>query len=307
MKKLIIAVLLVLLFALPYFIFDGEKYILDESTRNNAPGNFIKLSQGFTHYEIVGPADGAPVVLVHGYSIPYFLWKDTARQLGEAGFRVIMYDMYGRGYSDRPESVYNPDLFDSQLLELLDALKINDKIYLAGISMGGAVSADFTARHPERVNKLIMISPFGLPQELGFLAEMIKAPFIGEYMMAVAGDRVMKARLDKNFYKPRNIESIRPLYIEQMKYKGYKRALLSTMRHFMSLDFTPVFNKVGRLDIPVLLIWGRKDAVVPFELSRNIIKAVPKAEFVPLDNNGHVPTLENPDLISQIMIEFLNN
>ena len=75
----------------------------------------MQLSQGYVHYELGGPVGGEKVVLVHGLSVPYYIWDPTFDALTEAGFRVLRYDLYGRGFSDRPKLRYDADLFDEQL------------------------------------------------------------------------------------------------------------------------------------------------------------------------------------------------
>ncbi|MEW5722994.1 MAG: alpha/beta hydrolase, partial [Thermodesulfobacteriota bacterium] len=276
MKKIIALAVIALAVAIPYFVLDGETMTLDDRTRASLPGSFVPLSDGVTHYELAGPENGPVVVLVHGYTVPQFLWDPTFAALVQAGFRVLRYDMYGRGFSDRPAVVNDPDLFDRQLAELLSALKIPGPVDLAGISLGGAVCATFTALHPDRVRRLVLLAPFGYPQKLGFLAELIKVPYLGEYMMAVAGDKVLLGRLPKNFYRlPPDYARFKEQYLEMAKYKGYKKAFLSTMRHFMNVDFTTTFEAVGRQHHPVLLVWGRRDGVVPFATSEKVIKAIP--------------------------------
>ncbi len=99
---------------------------LDDKARSVSPGDFVQLSQGYVHYQLEGPETGETVVLVHGFSAPMFIWERTVPALTKAGFRVLSYDLYGRGYSDRPDVAYDKDLFDTQLLELLDALDIRE-------------------------------------------------------------------------------------------------------------------------------------------------------------------------------------
>ena len=104
------------------FPYLGETKELNEATRANVPGSFVQLSDGYTHYELGGPENGQPVVLVHGFSVPYFIWDPTFAFLAKSGFRVLRYDLFGRGYSDRPKLRYDIDLFCKQLRELLDTL-----------------------------------------------------------------------------------------------------------------------------------------------------------------------------------------
>jgi pimeloyl-ACP methyl ester carboxylesterase len=136
------------------FRFRGEMRVIDEIVRASAPGQFVRLTGGFTHYELAGPDDGLLVVLVHGFSVPCFIWDPTFAGLVDAGFRVLRYDLFGRGYSDRPEVIYNQALFDRQLCELLDALGFTTPVNLVGLSMGGAIVVGFAAQHPERVRAL---------------------------------------------------------------------------------------------------------------------------------------------------------
>ncbi|MGB7874199.1 MAG: hypothetical protein WBL25_07430, partial [Anaerolineales bacterium] len=84
------------------FPYLGKTEELNEAARAGAPGSFVQLSDGCSHYELGGPPDGQPVVLVHGFSVPYFIWDPTFSFLTECGFRALRYDLFGRGYSDRP-------------------------------------------------------------------------------------------------------------------------------------------------------------------------------------------------------------
>src|SRR5258706_14523512 len=79
-----------------------EKAPLGAAARSRAPGRFVALGDGMTHYDVSGPDSGQRVVLVHGFSTPYYIWDSTVAALAAAGFRVARYDEFGRGYSDRP-------------------------------------------------------------------------------------------------------------------------------------------------------------------------------------------------------------
>src|SRR5262249_28014279 len=159
-----------------------ERAVLDDTVRAQASGSFVRLADGYTHYELAGPARGPVVLLVHGLSVPYYLWDDTVGPLHTAGLRTLRLDLYGRGLSDRPEAVHNLDLYDRQLVGLLDALNLKEPVHLVGISMGGAIAVNFAVRHPERLAKLGLIAPFGFPQETGASAALVRTPLLGEWM-----------------------------------------------------------------------------------------------------------------------------
>src|SRR5438067_7104597 len=83
---------------------DRETSALDDQTRRQASGSFVNLSAGVTHYELGGPAGGTPILLVPGFSTPYNVWDPTYEGLTKAGFRVLRYELFGRGFSDRPNA-----------------------------------------------------------------------------------------------------------------------------------------------------------------------------------------------------------
>jgi len=115
-----------------------ETRTLDDDSRKAAPGRFITLSDGIVHYELSGAANRRTVVLIHGFSVPYYLWDQTFSALTGAGYRVLRYDLYGRGYSDRPDIAYDGASWEKQLHELLAALGSRGRVDLVGASMGGS-------------------------------------------------------------------------------------------------------------------------------------------------------------------------
>src|SRR5205823_8089824 len=147
------------LLAILYAVRNLEHAPLDDAARRGAPGSFVRLADGVTHYELTGPNTARTVVLLSGMSVPYYLWDPTHDALAAAGYRVLRYDYYGRGLSDRPDVEYDLNTYDRQLNELLDTLRIRGPIDLAGVSMGGVVAADFATKHPEHVRSLILVDP----------------------------------------------------------------------------------------------------------------------------------------------------
>lgn len=285
--------------------FRGETQDLD-AARANAPGQFATLTDGITHYELSGPPEGQPVVLVHGFSVPAFIWDPTFTGLAEAGFRVLRYDLFGRGYSDRPDAVYNQALFDRQLLELLDAVGFTTPVNLTGLSMGGAIAVGFTAAHPERVRTLALLSPAGFPVPAARAFAIMRVPWVGEWLFDQLGEKLIVKGLAKDFYVRERVQEFADRYRVQMQYPGFKRALLSTLRHGPISTMADAYQAVGKLACPVLLIWGRDDKTVPFALSEKVCAAIPRAEFHPIDNAGHIAHYEKPEIINSLLAKFFS-
>ena len=119
------------------------------------------------------------MVLVHGFSVPSYIWDSTSTALSAAGYRVIRYDLFGRGWSDRPDAAYDGALYDAQLSELLDSLCITQPIDLVGLSFGGYVTSHYVAGHAACVRTLTMIDPESTARELpGVLTWPLVIPWI---------------------------------------------------------------------------------------------------------------------------------
>jgi len=288
------------------FSYRDETKELNDLTRREASGAFIQLSDGFTHYEMSNPEAENTVVLVHGFSVPYFIYDPTFEFLTQSGFRVVRYDLFGRGFSDRPETRYNIDLFVRQLGDLLHALCFTRPATLVGLSTGGPITAAFTARHPERVNKLVLIDPVGArPLPFSRILKVAAMPIVGETIIKWIGIDGMYKIIASDFFDRRLVEEFQSQYIIQMHYKGFKRAILSTIRNHMLDSFMDDYRRLGKMNMLTLLFWGRNDPTVPFSHSAELRKAIPNIEFYVIENCGHIPHYEKPEEVNSILLEFL--
>lgn len=284
----------------------GETEELNDDVRKSAGGSFISLPYGVTHFELGGAESDEPVVLIHGFSVPYFIYDPTFEFLSQSGFRVLRYDLFGRGFSDRPRARYNLDLFVKQLADLLDALRFTSPVNLVGLSMGGPIASSFTIRHPERVRKLVLIDPIGAkPIILSPMLKAAKIPLVAEAVLNLVGSERLVQSIAKDFFDPTYIGHFLAKYKVQMKYKGFKRAILSTVRNNMLGSFMDVYHVLGKMEKDVLLFWGREDNTVPFEHNRDLRAALPHVQFHVIENCGHIPHYEKPKEVNPILLGFL--
>ena len=288
-----------------YLIAVVSKPILDDNARQHAPGEFIRLSDGIVHLEAAGPVGGQVVVFIHGLATPSFIWDKNYTVLAEAGFRVIRYDHYGRGYSDRPRQVYDRDLYDRQLFELLTKRDLRLPVHLVGLSMGGAVVVSFVDRHPEMVDRICLIAPAGFPIEIPLALNVVMLPVIGEWATALFGDWAVREGVRKAFIDPGKMVDFENRFKQSLRYRGFHHALLSTLRNMDMNRMEDVYNRVGRRNIPVLLIWGRQDHVLPLENSQRVLAAIPTAELQVVENAGHNLNYENPESVNSLLRNFL--
>lgn len=295
------------------FPFFGESLELNETTRAAADGSFVSLPDGVMHYELGSPLHEGEgkgvrevVVLVHGFSVPYYIFDPTFDFLTQAGFHVLRYDLFGRGWSDRPETDYTIGVFVRQLRDLLDALDLRGPVSLVGLSMGGPVTAAFTLRHPERVARNVWIDPAGVHAVTLPGLRLLQLPLVGEMALGLGGEQMIKGAAE-GFFDPQIVAEFQERYRVQMQFKGFRRAILSTMRNGMLGDFSETYRHVGALGKPAQLFWGREDATVPFTYSADLLKWVPQAEFHAFDGCGHAPHLERPDEFNRLLSKFLSH
>lgn len=299
-----VAALLIVGLGAFYLARNPERDSLDETARRNASGQFVRLSDGVTHYEFRGPDTGRVVVLIHGFSVPYYIWDSTAVALSAAGHRVLRYDEYGRGLSDRPKVTYTADLYERQLGELLDSLRLTDRVDLAGVSMGGWVSATFAGRRPNRVRSLVLVDPVAgtMPKSLGSMGW----PLIGPYLWQTLAVPTMADNQASDFVAPKRFPDWADRYRPQTKIRGFGHALLSTRQSIAGLNMDSVYQSVARAKLPVLLLWGTADNTVPFARNENVRRAIPTAEFHAIEGAAHLPILERASLTDSLILNFLD-
>lgn len=288
-----------------YFLSDTESQTLDAQTRASLPGQFVTLSEGIVHYELAGPEEAPLVVLVHGFSVPYYVWDPTFTALSEAGFRVLRYDLYGRGYSDRPQVAYDQGLFTGQLTELLSALEVEGPVVLVGLSFGGAVVARYVDEYPEQVQGLVLIDPQVASVSTDDIFPL-NIPWVGEYLMSVyMAPHMLPESQPDDFYRPERFPDWEEMYRVQMQYTGFKRAILSSIRNMVGLYPLADYRTLGREDLHTMLIWGEEDQTISFTEIELVREAFPQAEFYTIAEAGHLSHYEQADTVNSLLVDFL--
>jgi pimeloyl-ACP methyl ester carboxylesterase len=290
--------------AVPYLLINEETEPLERPQQRFA-GTYVELSRGVTHYQLAGPEGAPAVVLVHGISVPMFVWDPLFEALAGSGRRVLRYDLYGRGLSERIDARYDPDLYDEQLTELLAKLLPGEKqVDVIGLSMGGLVAAEFTRRHPERVRKLVLMDAAGLDLSAPTAAKLGQLPGVGEYVLRVAGSRqLLPSR--RSLRHPERHPDLDSRFLPTLRFQGTRRAILQSLRN-MPLDRYTGYADLGKLGKPTFIIWGRDDAVIPFASGARMRELTGAVDFLAVDDAGHLPHLEHPEVVNPAVLAFLS-
>jgi pimeloyl-ACP methyl ester carboxylesterase len=288
-----------------YLAADRENKEFSEATRTQLGGTYVKLSDGVTHYELVGPEDRPVVVLVHGATIPMWIWDPQVEAFTTAGFQLLRYDMYGRGYSDRPDADYNRGLYRKQLLDLVDNLGLKEPVDLVGMSLGGAIVTDFTANYPERVQRLVLVAPLVNSVSKDTSIKMLRIPILGDFLMRMVAVKTMTKRANSLIQGMDKSDEYSKRLYEQVTYKGFEKAALSMFRGDAMRDYQEAYRTVGKQNREVILIWGTEDTDISRERIDEVISAIPNIQVHILEGIGHQVNLEESDKLNKLVLDFL--
>ena len=286
---------------------DPETVVKDDFFRSQVhTGSFAKLSEGYTYYEYnPGTQPDTLVVMVHGFSVPSYIWDSTYQAVVAAGYGALRYDVYGRGFSDNPDVVYDAALYTNQLSELLDNLKITQKLNLIGLSYGGRIISAFAFQYPGRIENLIYVDPAGFETIASSTEnpQMVSEEEVRAFKASAAYTTMASGQLN-DFYNPAPFAGWDKRYEDQMQYKGFVRALISTRKNSPSMEMEQL--KIGLSNLPVFCFWGKHDTVVVLEQVReNMFKRIPHLQLLEMENSGHLPHMEQAALFNHILINSI--
>ena len=246
------------------FLAESIRPRMRDKHRALAPGEFAALPNGVTHYRWLGAKEGPVAVCVHGLTSPSFVWEPVAERLGEMGFRVLVYDLYGRGYSARPGGAQDSGFFCDQLEALLAHLRIDGPVTLLGYSMGGAIVTAYAARDPDSIRELVLIAPAGLGHDLGPVADLAtNHDWLGKWLAYGFYPRALRRATQADRALPSAIPDVVDRQILETRWRGFAPAVLSAVRGIMSEDLETAHAEIARAGVPVLAIWGKQDEVIP--------------------------------------------
>ena len=234
-------------------------------------------------------------------------WDRQVPALVDAGFRVLRYDMFGKGMSDSPKGLYNRDLYRNQLLDLLNVLEISTPICLVGFSFGGATAINFTAHHPERIERLALVSPVVSFASDNWLVKAIRLPAIGAVILRHLVMKKALSRASRLWATVENKNHYSQLFARQMEVDGFESAFLSFMRSDALEDYSDVYRQVGKMNLPVLLMWGTADEDIPERHIRFVKQLVPQIEYCELSGISHGAVFQASNEVNLELVRFLGS
>jgi len=252
-------------------------------------GNFAELKNGYTYFNINNRSSENTLIFIHGFSVPSYIWDKTYNSAKEKGYKVIKLDLYGRGFSGNPSLDYTDELFANQVIELLEVLEIKTATFL-GLSNGGRVISKIADLKPNIVEKLVYVSAssFNSHKELENknVSENEIKDFIENKYPTISSGQL------SDFKYPENYPNWDDKYEELLKYNGFARALISTLKNHVNLDSEN--KEISDSNKTVYTIWGDSDSVIVYnEIKNKLNKLLPNRFEYIVPNSGHLPHIEN--------------
>lgn len=301
----LLILLLAVLVALP-FLAEALRRPVSRRKRAAVSNTFAALSQGQTHYRWHGPETGQIALCIHGLSTPSYVFAATERSLATLGYRVLSYDLYGRGLSDRVRGPQNADFFQTQLNDLLADQKVDGEITVVGFSMGAQIATKFAAENGTRVEALILAAPAGIASKTSEQNNPLwLMPVVGDWLAPVLGGWAMRRELVEHRSTPTIIPDLEDRQAAETQTRGFLPAVLSSRRNLLSTSLLPDLEKVSRLNIPVLAIWGAEDPIVPLSAAGLMARQAPDSHHAQISGAGHNLLQTHPAQIASELTKFL--
>lgn len=252
----------------------------NEDTKNNTY-NFIDVKGIRIHYLYNNKPQQENLVFLHSFGGNLQMWDTLISYLSD--YNIFAYDMPGFGKSDKTLSDYSLNTQTAFLDSLLNIFNL-DSVILIGSSMGASTAVSFAARFPERVKKIILISPSGYPGSMNH-------KFPGNY-----------------FYKPGLLNKIGKLITGNILFKSLFPGSLAFQAFSVTSSYDSSYvEKLRKINIPVLIFWSKGDYRTLYEYSSIYLKLLSNAKLITIDDEAkHNINSYKPDLISSEIINFLN-
>ncbi len=266
------------------------------------PSVFLDLAGVRLHVRDTGPRAAPAVILLHGFGASLQTWEDWARDL-ERDHRVIRYDMPGFGLTGAdPSGDYTDARGIAVLLALMDRLGVA-RASIVGNSMGGRIAWTFAALHPERTDKLVLVSPDGFASPGLEYGVAPKVPLMMRALPYVLPSFMLRASLAPAYSNADVVtDALFTRYRDMMLAPGVRGAIVQRMGQQVLVDPVPLLKLI---EVPTLLMWGEQDGMIPFANSADYLRALPHGTLAALPGIGHLPQEEAPATVG-ILREFLD-
>lgn len=265
-------------------------------------------SNGVSHIHLGGNQDSMDVLLIHGVLFGMNTWDKVIEGLPPQEFRTVRYDLMGQGESGNPDIQYTTEPFLSQLDEVWEYAEIDSPLVIIAGSMGAIIAANKILEKPEDVSGIILVAPAGLQHKYppGFrllTSALVAQPII--YLLTLS--RTLIRNLCSDMLNPEQQEKIIPELQHRYRQRANRRTLISTLRDFPLFDVADVYERLGKLQIPIMVLWGTEDRVVPYPGAESIYEHLPNVQLEVITGGHHALQCNRSELVNEKIKAFLES
>jgi 4,5:9,10-diseco-3-hydroxy-5,9,17-trioxoandrosta-1(10),2-diene-4-oate hydrolase len=265
----------------------------------------VKVGRGRVfHYDV---GSGPTIVLVHGFNHHAEAWVRNIGVLAEAGYRVVALDLPGFGRSGVPRMRYSLRGYSDFLVRFLDAMEI-ERAHLVGSSMGGAIVLKTAIDAPGRVITVTGVDPAGMFNSVPRTWALAANPLVRATLRPLMGRRRLLEWSHARAYHDQSLSSARQVDVMERAYTqpGYRDHILG-MAETMLLkpDDGLLWEQLPRLDLPVMVVWGRQDRTLPVAHAYRAAQRIRGAQLKIYDRCGHLPMYEQADAFNRDLLAFI--
>lgn len=269
-------------------------------------GHYADCANGYRiHYLDEGPSDGEVIVLLHGSgpgASGYSNFKGNYPVFAAAGYRCIVPDLIGYGFSDKPTDVDHPlSFFAECIAQTLDCAGVS-KCTLLGNSLGGAIALALALDDPQRVSKLILMAPGGLSE----LSEYQAMPGMQKMFQVFGSGDAVTAEVMKDLFASSLMHD--PAHATD-ELVAERLQIMNIMNgHVMATMSVPVLTEsLGDIQCPVLAFWGLDEKMMPENGIMALARNVPHIRMVLVGNCGHWVMVEHAEMFNRSCLDFMEN
>jgi pimeloyl-ACP methyl ester carboxylesterase len=280
---------------------DKSRKVL-EAKYNVLPADYVDVAGMRLRIRDTGPRDAPAVILLHGFGSSLETWDDWAALLSDR-FRVIRYDLPGFGLTGPdPTGDYTEARGVQVLAALMDRLGIA-KASIIGNSMGGRLAWMFAALHPDRVARLVLVSPDGFASPGFEYNKKPNVPFVAKLLPYTLPTMMLRGSLVPAYADQATLtDDLVARYRDMMLAPGVRGAIVARMEQNMMRDPAPLLRTIRA---PTLLVWGGKDGMIPFTNAQDYLRDIPNSRLVAFPDLGHIPQEEAPAKSLEPVRQFL--
>ena len=269
-----------------------------QDLRRGAPGRFLHLKAGLTHVVEEGEEAKRTILLLHGATVPHWEFDLLVPHLQARGWRVVRFDFFGHGLSDRPSVEYTFDLFRDQALEVVDGLRADHPLTILGHSFGAAVAAAVATERSSSIDRIVLVAPLLDFMAGSFWPRVFALPGIGKPIMRGVGMPALKRRRQRR-YAAIGAEHLTPRFLAEASASGYAESIASMFANRALGDQRHRYKGLHLCARKVVVVAGSADRVVPLRDVARVRGMLPQHSYLEIAGAEHNVMLTHPERVAE--------